>query len=515
MSWRRCFINTILLLSISVISLKASQLFVSTSGSDSNPGTFDQPYLTLAKALSVSGTIYKAGDTIYVRGGVYVTKTTINIAKYGTDSAYYHIFAYPGEHPVLDFSSMAYSSGNRGITLKGRYCHIRGFEVMGAGDNGMEVSGSFNIIENCSFHDNRDSGLQLDGGASNNSMINCDSYYNADPDNYGDADGFACKMDVGSGNYFYGCRSWMNVDDGWDGYLRGTDNVSTVLENCWTFKNGYLKNGADGGSNANGQGFKMGGSDTKLLKHDFKLTNCLSFMNKANGFDQNSNMGSMIIYNCTSFSNLGKNFYESKDVAADKIVVIKNCAELGNKITAIASVQQQTNSWMLNPVAGLADFISADTANFGGAAAARKDDGSLPDIKFMHLAEGSHLIDAGTDLGLPFKGKAPDLGCFETGNPDGVINYKFSPASSFELMNNYPNPFNPVTIIPFSLKNSGNITLKIYNALGAEVAVLADGYRTSGSHSIAWNASNMASGVYYCRLVSGNGLSVLKMILSK
>jgi hypothetical protein len=102
-------------------------------------------------------------------------------------------------------------------------------------------------------------------------------------------------MDVGSSNSFYGCRSWLNVDDGWVGYLRGTDNVSTTLENCWTWQNGYFKDGTDAGANANGNGFKMGGSDDKLLKHNFTLKNCMAFDNKAKGFDQNNNKGSMIM----------------------------------------------------------------------------------------------------------------------------------------------------------------------------------------------------------------------------
>lgn len=55
-------------------------------------------------------------------------------------------------------------------------------------------TGGYNVIEFCSFIGNEDSGLQLSGGAHNNKIINCDSYYNADPTDYGDADGFACKL---------------------------------------------------------------------------------------------------------------------------------------------------------------------------------------------------------------------------------------------------------------------------------------------------------------------------------
>ena len=58
-----------------------------------------------------------------------------------------------------------------------------------------------------------------------------------------------------------------------------------------------------------------------------------------------------------------------------------------------------------------ADFVSLDTAGITGP---RKPDGSLPDISFMHFAVGSELIDAGTVVGLPFNGSAPDLGAFES-----------------------------------------------------------------------------------------------------
>jgi len=510
------YILTSLIMMLSAPGIFATQFFVATNGSDSNTGTIDSPYKTITKVLSLSGTIFKAGDTLYVRGGTYTYTTTINIAKYGTADAVYHIFAYPGERPILDFSTMAYNSSNRGITLKGQYCYIKGFDIKGAGDNGINISGSNNIIENCAFYENRDSGMQLNSAASNNKVINCDSYYNADPDNYGDADGFSCKMDVGSGNYFYGCRSWMNVDDGWDGYLRGADSVSTTIENCWAFHNGYLKNGVDGGANANGQGFKMGGSDDKKLQHNFKLTNCLSFMNKANGYDQNSNMGSMILYNCTSYSNKGQSFYLSKDVAAGQVMVVKNCVALGGKMTMIASVQQLTNSWLTGSGATDTDFVNIDTTGLGGATAPRKDDGSLPDITFMHLAKNSKMIDAGTDLGLPFNGKAPDLGCFETDYLNDVKEGERGKGiMGYNLLQNYPNPFNPTTTIKYELNKQGYVKIKVYNIQGRQVAALVNSIKSAGEHSVKWEAAGQSSGIYFCQL-SVDGLTVVKkMILAK
>jgi hypothetical protein len=223
-------------------------------------------------------------------------------------------------------------------------------------------------------------------------------------------------MDVGTGNYFYGCRSWQNSDDAYDGYLRGADDVTTTYENCWAFKAGYLKNGTV--CSGNGNGFKMGGSDNKDLRHNFILKNCLSFSNKAKGFDQNSNMGSMTLYNCTAFSNGGYDYSIYLALASGKTATLTNCVSDGASGVNLASGV----SWLVettdNFAAANSNFVSVDpTAAYG----ARKTDGSLPDITFMHLAAGSTLINSGTDVGLPYHGSKPDLGCFEFPSPSPYL----------------------------------------------------------------------------------------------
>ena len=122
---------------------------------------------------------------------------------------------------------MAENSSNRGLQVNGAFWHIQGIDVFGAGDNGMFVKGNNNLIEFCTFSENSDTGLQIGNGASNNTILNCDSFYNADS-TLENADGFACKLDAGTGNKFIGCRAWQNLDDGWDGYLRGADDITTI-----------------------------------------------------------------------------------------------------------------------------------------------------------------------------------------------------------------------------------------------------------------------------------------------
>ena len=512
----RIFTKVVLFL-LNIYCLLNAQIYVSPGGDDNtNPGTFDQPFKTITKAISVS----VAGDTIYVRGGTYTLTTTIQIptSKNGTSSSKFYLFAYTADsvRPVLDFSSMLVGSSNRGIYLKASYWHIRGIDINGAGDNGMIISGSNNIVEFCSFFKNRDTGLQLGGGASNNQIINCDSYYNADP-GQGNADGFAPKLDVGTGNYFYGCRSWQNSDDGWDGYLRPRPlNVpTTTLENCWTFMNGYLENWSQ--STGNGNGFKMGGSDSANLAHNFILKKCLAFDNRVKGFDQNNNRGSMTLYNCTGYRNLSKNYSISGAIDSGKTLTLINCLALGAVGSLGGFAVQLTNSWLspFTPPANT-DFISVDTIGVRGP---RKVDGSLPDITFMHLESGSQFVDAGTDVGLPYNGIAPDIGAFETSGPTIVNNKEIVPAL-FKLSQNYPNPFNPSTTFNIEIPHSSRVEIAVYNILGKKVRTLLSEEKSAGSYTVLWNGladdnTTAPSGIYFFRMLTEKFSAIRKIIMMK
>jgi hypothetical protein len=507
----KSIVKIVILVLVASFTVNATVRYVSTTGDDlNNPGTIDQPYQTITKAISVS----VAGDTIYVRGGIYSLTATISIgsSKSGTSINKYYLLAYPEDiiRPVLDFSGIAF--GFKGIYLRASYWFIKGFDIKGAGDNGMNITGSNNIIEYCALYENQDSGLQLGGGASNNQIINCDSYFNMDP-GQGNADGFAPKLDVGTGNYFYGCRSWQNSDDGWDGYVRPrpANKITTTLENCWCFNNGYLKSGI--ASIGNGNGFKMGGSDSANLSHNFILKKCLAFDNRVKGFDQNNNRGSMTILNCTGYRNQSKNFSITGALTVGETLTVKNCIAFPTYGSLGSFAVQQTNSW-LSPFTtpSLSDFISLDTAGVRGP---RKPDGSLPDINFLQLASGSQFINSGSDVGLPFNGSAPDLGAFETTEPGGVKYIENIPME-FKLYQNYPNPFNPETKINFSLANSGYASLIVYNILGEEVETLFARYAEAGRmYIVDFNAVSLGSGLYFYKLFSNGHTQMKKLMLLK
>lgn len=83
------------------------------------------------------------------------------------------------------------------------------------------------------------------------------------------------------------------------------------------------------------------------------------------------------------------------------------------------------------------------------------------------------------------------------------------------LGQNYPNPFNPTTTIPYKLDRAEEVTLKVYNTLGHEVATLVDGRQQAGSHQVTFDASNLSSGIYLYTLKVGNEINTKKMILLK
>ncbi|WP_111446472.1 right-handed parallel beta-helix repeat-containing protein [Breznakibacter xylanolyticus] len=211
--------------------------------------------VTTADELKSAISNANAGDIIWVAAGTYAFTTVpgIAISRSGTSTNPITLKAIEGARPVIDFSGQARNNSSaQGMKLTASYWYIKGLDIYKAGDNGLQIAGGhYNTIEFCNFYECNDSGLQIDNGATNNLILNCDYYFNADATKE-NADGFACKLSVGNNNKFKGCRSWRNLDDGWDGYLRNTDNITTYYEDCWTFQNGYDKDGVAGSGDGNG-----------------------------------------------------------------------------------------------------------------------------------------------------------------------------------------------------------------------------------------------------------------------
>ena len=101
------------------------------------------------------------------------------------------------------------------------------------------------------------------------------------------------------------------------------------------------------------------------------------------------------------------------------------------------------------------------------------------------------------------------------GNPLDIKNLTPEGPYLFSLKQNYPNPFNPITAIEFDLSKTSEVSLKVFNLLGEEVATLVSNRLSAGSYSYEWDASNLASGVYLYKLEARDYVETRKMVLMR
>jgi len=124
-------------------------------------------------------------------------------------------------------------------------------------------------------------------------------------------------------------------------------------------------------------------------------------------------------------------------------------------------------------------------------------------------------MKAGGWVNVPGWGPAPVYGIYK--KLSGVIGIKqdLEIVREFKLFQNYPNPFNPTTTISYYIPKSSNVTLKVYNILGSEVATLVNGFEKSGAKEIVFDASHLASGIYYYTIAAGEYRDTKKMVVVK
>ena len=134
-------------------------IYVSVDGTADGKGTQKDPR-DIFNTLNDDS--LKPGDTILVQPGTYVLDHRTTVVCSGEYNKYITIKnADPSQKAVLSFYDMPFASTNRGVQIYGDYIHWDGIDICGAGDNGMYIGGSYNIVENSEFYDNRDTGLQL------------------------------------------------------------------------------------------------------------------------------------------------------------------------------------------------------------------------------------------------------------------------------------------------------------------------------------------------------------------
>lgn len=408
----------------------AATYVVAPGGDDAASGTAADPWATLNHAQDV----VVPGDTVYLRGGTYDLDkaaddcagqtdrvSVIPLTTSGTSSAPITYAAYPGERPILDFSRVADDCRIKGIEVTGSWLRLQGLNVREVPQNndlnreswGIWVSGSNNRFERIDTHHHMGPGLFIQNGGGN-LVLNCDSHDNYDARSTspgGSADGFGAHIPAGNpGNVFRGNRAWDNTDDGFD-LISAYSSV--LIEDSWSWHNGFIPGTET--KIGDGHGFKAGGYggdyDPGAVKHTVRRS--VAFDNKAAGFYANHHPIANDFFNNTGYDN-HPNFnmlgVSSTGEPVGRGRLRNNIAYAGTLLSNMSGTDATSNSWNLDVAMTDAQFRSVST---DGWDAARASDGSLPELTALHLASDSDLIDAGVDVGLPYAGRAPDVGAFE------------------------------------------------------------------------------------------------------
>ena len=461
----------------------ATTWYVAPTGSDTAAGTMAAPFATWTRAQTAAAagdTVYFRGGTYKYTtatntcgGSTTATVDAVVLSKSGTSGNMINYWAYPGETPLFDFSGITgsdYNCRHSSVRVNGSYLYLKGLEITGTlqlnTDNheswGVYITGgSNNTFELINSHHNMGPGFFLQTGG-NNTFLNCDSHENEDTmTSNGDgqsADGFGCHPNKAgnTGNIFHGCRAWWNSDDSWD-FINATE--ACTVEYSWAWYAGYKPDAISGGNPVslaagNGNGFKGGGYGDPATNvpatppiHVVRFD--VAFYNKANGVYANHGPVNVIFYNNTSYNNgVDFNMLGLIGTTDSSVGLLRNNLAFGKTLTSDfgnpGPIDEKFNSWdsSTGVTVSAADFQSVsfsppascpaaysaggtvcvlptDTTSFAGMASARQADGSLPVLPFLRLAAGSDLIDKGTDVGLPYVGKAPDLGAFEYGATGG------------------------------------------------------------------------------------------------
>jgi len=87
--------------------------------------------------------------------------------------------------------------------------------------------------------------------------------------------------------------------------------------------------------------------------------------------------------------------------------------------------------------------------------------------------------------------------------------------ATFSLSQNYPNPFNPTTVIHYTVPKTSLVNLSVFNLLGQEVKTLVNEEKSPGEYEVRFDGSNLPSGIYFYRLVAGDFVKTMKMLLMK
>ena len=421
-------------------SASAAKFYVATDGKDENPGTLEAPFASIGRAQEA----VSPGDSVIIRGGTYRMREAdivdrrrgrarvFRLDKSGREEKPIEYAAAEGEEPIFDFTDVKPARLRvTAFEVNGSWIRLKGLTVVGVQVTILghtqsicfDNEGDHNVYERLTMRDGQAIGFWL-GRGSQNLILNCDAYrnhdYTSEDKRGGNVDGFGFHVPKGSvGNVFRGCRAWFNSDDGFD-FIMAAEPVT--VENCWAFYNGFDSKFK---SLADGNGFKAGGyartppEELPKVIPRHVVRSSVAVRNKASGFYSNHHPGGVDFINDTAFRNsinfnlLGRNLKDVNDVPGFGHRLKNNLGYQGKKEVANfdASTCEFVNNYFdLKLQLKDSDFAGLDETDLMKP---RQKNGDLPDVPFLRPVKGSQFLNRGADVGLPFKGIAPELGAFE------------------------------------------------------------------------------------------------------
>ena len=514
----KCFLQ-FFLIAISVSSLIFSQTnyYVSESGSNSNNGLTPQ---TAFASLQYAADMVSAGDSVLVLEGNYVG---FDIRSNGTQNSPI-VFKAIENNVVIDERNPVTIDG---INIENAtWIMIDGFEVTDQPRAGIRiVLSDFVVIRNNNCHNNYRWGIFT--GFTDDILIENNSCSFSE-DEHGIYVSNSSDRPIIRNNHSFnnnGCGIHMNGDIsmGGDGIIS-----NAIVEGNILHDNGY-----GGGSAINMDGVQNSKIYNNLIYNNHATGIAMYQIDGGDASKNNKIYNNTIIqpsdgrwnilvtdgstgntlYNNILISNHGFRGSISIDAASTtgfisdyNILVNRLSNDDGNSNMALS--QWQSLGYDLHSMIADSEsqiFVDHTNGNF-------------------HLLQTAQTVDAGTNLVLPTvfedldnvsrpQGIGFDIGAYDYIGTTEVVEEHIP--QSFHLFQNYPNPFNPSTKISWQSTVGSWQTLKVYDVLGNEVAVLVDEYRPAGSYEINFNASNLSSGVYFYRIEAGELIQIKSMILIK
>ena len=511
----KTFFQMIIVLFIINISFAQTNYYVSTAGSDANDGSQVSPWATIEYAVNNVSNPSVDLIVINISTGVYdlsndqidIDRNFVNLTLVGDGRD--NTFIQSSADTSLSSSRVIKIYSGNNVLLKNltvRYGRISFPEVYGAGI--LNVLGTL-MIDYCKVTENS-TGINTGGGGGG--ITNYDG-----------------NLTISNSTISYNTTSDSSIGAGINS-RNGTLNIynSTICYNSAYAGGGIavLSNGANAIFNmenstvyGNTAGLYFGGIRISVFGEQPSIYDIVTNIN-----------------NCTIFNNSADDFYGGIGLTSPSSFNIKNSIVAGN--TSGVTANDLTGT-LLIPIeitsGGYNIFQSVHNLTINGeqnngigidpGLLALADNNSnnhtqtcaIPDSSFAKdqipavSSNGSPLFD---QRGFQRIGDY-DIGAFELSEISDVTLSDESLPKIFNLNQNYPNPFNPITTVQYSIPQRSNVTLKVYDVLGNEIAELVNEEKGMGVYSVSFDASNLASGIYLYKIQAGSFVETKKMILLK